>query len=90
MCFKTILDRVSAGMCYKTILDVDDGFGAFTQHVESTHILEQTQDPECMHQFQEELKLDQSSKFTSCNLLAAMDLKFRFDLRLIQNEHPGL
>ena len=46
------------------------------QNAENIHFLEQTQDPERVQRFQEEQYLDQSSKFTSYNFLATMDVKF--------------
>ena len=36
-----------------------------------------------------ERRLDQSSKITSYNFLATMDLKSRSNVRMIQTEHPG-
>ena len=60
------------------------------EHNENFHVLEQTQDPERTQRFQEEQWLDQSSKFRSYNFLAIIDLKFKFNLRIIQSEHPGL
>ena len=56
------------------------------QCAENTHFFWQTHNPERM---QDEHSLDQSSKFTSYNFLVTMDLKSKFNLRIVQTEHPG-
>ena len=48
------------------------------QYAEKISFLGQTQDPKRMLRFQEEQHLDQSSKFSSYNFLATMDLKLKF------------
>ena len=48
------------------------------QYAEKIYFFGQTQDPKRMQRFQEEQQLDQSSKFSSYNFLATMDLKLKF------------
>ena len=47
-------------MSYKTILDVDDGFGHRPQHAENTHFLVKIKIRESMQRFQDKLQLEQS------------------------------
>ena len=81
--------RVSIGMCYKTIPDVDDGFGDRTSACREYTPLAKVLIPEYMQELQDKLQVDQFFKFISHDILTSAELQFRFFPQQRKTKPPG-